>query len=197
MLIRTIGITKAGTVKSARGSKEFTMRKCLITVDYQVDFVNGSLGFDGAEKLENVIAEKIEKYRAEGADIIFTLDTHQCDYLTTFEGRILPIEHCIEYTKGHELYGKIKSMVQPNDKVFKKCTYGSEALFDYLRKCDYKEIELCGLVSNICVISNAVLARTALPNARLTVDSNATASNDDGLNTAALNVMRGLGTTVI
>lgn len=51
------------------------MRKCLITVDYQVDFVNGSLGFDGAEKLENVIAEKIEKYRAEGADIIFTLDT--------------------------------------------------------------------------------------------------------------------------
>ena len=115
------------------------MRKCLITVDYQVDFVNGSLGFDGAEKLENVIAEKIEKYRAEGADIIFTLDTHHCDYLTTFEGRILPIEHCIEYTKGHELYGKIKSMVQPNDKVFKKCTYGSEALFDYLRKCDYEE----------------------------------------------------------
>ena len=74
------------------------MKKCLITVDYQVDFVNGSLGFDGAEKLENVIAGKIEKYRAEGADIIFTLDTHQCDYLTTFEGRILPIEHCIEYT---------------------------------------------------------------------------------------------------
>ena len=109
----------------------------------------------------------------------------------------MPIEHCIEYTKGHELYGKIKSMVQPNDKVFKKCTYGSEALFDYLRKCDYKEIELCGLVSNICVISNAVLARTALPNARLTVDSNATASNDDSLNTAALNVMRGLGITVI
>ena len=173
------------------------MKKCLITVDYQVDFVNGSLGFDGAEKLENAIAEKIEKYRAEGADVIFTIDTHHCDYLTTFEGRILPIEHCIEYTKGHELYGKIKSMVQPNDKVFKKCTYGSEALFDYLRKCDYKEIELCGLVSNICVISNAVLARTALPNARLTVDSNATASNDDGLNTAALNVMRGLGITVI
>lgn len=173
------------------------MRKCLITVDYQVDFVNGSLGFDGAEKLENAIAEKIEKYRAEGADVIFTLDTHQSDYLKTFEGRILPIEHCIEYTKGHELYGKIKSMVQPNDKVFKKCTYGSEALFDYLRKCDYKEIELCGLVSNICVISNAVLARTALPNARLTVDSNATASSDNGLNTAALNVMRGLGITVI
>ena len=68
--------------------------------------------------------------------------------------------------------------------MFKKCTYGSEALFDYLRKCDYKEIELCGLVSNICVISNAVLARPAVPNARLTVDSNATASNDNGLNTA-------------
>lgn len=64
------------------------MKKCLITVDYQVDFVNGSLGFDGAEKLENAIAEKIEKYRAEGADVIFTLDTHHCDYLTTFEGRI-------------------------------------------------------------------------------------------------------------
>lgn len=173
------------------------MKKCLIVVDYQVDFVNGTLGFDGAEKLENTIARKISEYRAEDADVIFTLDTHQSDYLKTFEGKILPIEHCIEYTKGHELYGEIKSMVQTNDKVFKKCTYGSEALFDYLRKCDYKEIELCGLVSNICVISNAVLARTALPNARLTVDSNATASNDDGLNTAALNVMRGLGITVI
>ena len=173
------------------------MKKCLIVVDYQVDFVNGSLGFDGAEKIEDVIAEKIIKYREDVADVIFTLDTHQSDYMKTFEGKILPIEHCIEYTKGHELYGKIKSMVQPNDKVFKKCTYGSEALFDYLRKCDYEEIELCGLVSNICVISNAVLARTALPNAKLTVDSNATASDNDSLNTAALNIMRGLGISII
>ena len=173
------------------------MKKCLIVVDYQVDFVNGTLGFDGAERLENTIARKISEYRAEGADVIFTLDTHQSDYLKTFEGKILPIEHCIEYTKGHELYGEIKSMVQTNDKIFKKCTYGSEGLFDYLRKCDYKENELCGLVSNICVISNAVLARTALPNAQLIVDSNATASNDELLNTSALNVMRGLGIRVI
>ena len=69
------------------------MKKCLIVVDYQVDFVNGTLGFDGAERLENTIARKISEYRAEGADVIFTLDTHQSDYLKTFEGKILPIEH--------------------------------------------------------------------------------------------------------
>lgn len=173
------------------------MKKCLIVVDYQVDFVNGSLGFDGAEKLEPIIAEKIKKYRTEGADIIFTLDTHYNDYLSTFEGKILPIEHCIEYTEGHNLYGKIKSLMQSDDKVFKKCTYGSEGLFDYLRKSDYEQIELCGLVSNICVISNAVLARTALPNAQLIVDKSATASNDENLNNCAINVMSGLGISII
>lgn len=173
------------------------MKKCLIVVDYQVDFVTGSLGFEKAKELEPIIADKIEKYRAEGAEIIFTLDTHQPDYLSTLEGINLPIEHCIEYTKGHELYGRIKSMVQTNDKIFKKCTYGSEGLFDYLRKSSFEEIELCGLVSNICVLSNAVLAKTALPEAKITVDSSATSSIDPSLHKSALDVMIGLGIKVI
>lgn len=173
------------------------MKKCLIVVDYQVDFVTGSLGFERAKELEPIIADKIEKYREEGAELIFTLDTHRPDYLATLEGRILPIEHCIEYTKGHELYGRIKSMVQKNDKIFKKCTYGSEGLFDYLRKSSFEEIELCGLVSNICVLSNAVLAKTALPEARLIVDSKATDSNDENLHTSALDIMCGLGIDII
>lgn len=173
------------------------MKKCLIVVDYQVDFVTGTLGFEGAKALEPIISEKIEANRADGADIIFTLDTHQSDYLKTFEGRVLPVEHCIEYTEGHRLYGKIENAVKQGDKIFKKCTYGSEALFDYLRRSDYKQIELCGLVSNICVLSNAVLAKAALPEAEIIVDSSATASNDPNLNSSALAVMRGLGFSVL
>ncbi len=173
------------------------MKKCLIVVDYQVDFVTGSLGFENAKDIEPIIADKIEEYRAEGADVIFTLDTHQCDYLTTFEGKILPMEHCIEYTKGHELYGKIKHMVQKEDKIFKKCTYGSEALFDYLRKSDYDEIELCGLVTDICVLTNAVLARTALPESKIIVDKKSTATENDSSFYTALNAMSGLGIIIV
>ena len=168
------------------------MRRCLIVVDYQNDFVSGSLGFEKARGLEKNIASKIDKYRKNGDEIIFTLDTHGEDYLKTREGRFLPVEHCIKGTDGHCLYGEVADQADEKDLYFEKSTYGSDALYEYLKKNEYKSIELCGVVSNICVISNAVLAKTAQPETEIYVDALCTASNDDSLNFAALSVMDSL-----
>lgn len=168
------------------------MKKCLIVVDYQVDFVTGSLGFEGAKNLDNIIAEKIDEYHKNGDTVIFTLDTHQPDYLTTFEGVHLPVEHCIENADGHDIYGTVAHKRLPQDLCFNKPTFGSAKLFDYLRNNHFDSIELCGVVSNICVISNAVLAKTAQPETEIIVDSRAVASNDDLLNESALSVMKSL-----
>lgn len=165
------------------------MKKLLIVVDYQNDFVSGALGFAGAETLEKGILEKIRKY--ENDEIVYTLDTHSDDYLKTQEGRNLPVEHCIKGTRGFELYGELGDALR-GKRVFEKPTFGSGELYEYLKGKDYSVIELCGLVSNICVISNAVLAKTACPEAEIVINSKLTASFDEGLNEAAMAVMRGL-----
>lgn len=168
------------------------MKNALVVVDYQKDFVDGSLGFSGAEKLDSGIAALIEARRSEGYDIIFTLDTHSENYLSTAEGRALPIPHCIEGSDGHALYGQTAKSVQPGDRLLTKPTFGSDKLFFLLREEAYQKIELVGLVSNICVISNAVIAKTACPEAEITVRSGLTGSSNPELNQAALDVLRGL-----
>ncbi len=173
------------------------MKKLLIVVDYQKDFVDGSLGFDKAKEIENNIAEKINNYRNNGDEIIFTYDTHFENYLNTYEGKHLPIPHCIKDTDGHKLYGKIEQLKNDNDKCFYKNTFGSKDLFLYLLENNYSLIELCGVVTNICVISNAILAKTALPEIDIIVDKNCVASNDEKLNQSALEVMKSLHITVI
>ncbi|GHU40554.1 amidase [Clostridia bacterium] len=167
-------------------------KRCLIVVDYQNDFVSGSLGFPGADGLENRIIEKIMQYRENGDDILFTLDTHEEDYLTTQEGKNLPVIHCIKGSLGHRLYGKIEVLRKDTDKCFEKPTFGSDRLYEYLKNTPYVSIELVGLVSNICVLSNAVLAKTAQPETPILVDSQATASHDEKLHEAAMAVLKGL-----
>ena len=90
----------------------------LIVVDYQNDFVDGALGFEGAELLDKPIAEKISEYRAAGDVVAFTYDTHHRDYMQTQEGRNLPIPHCIEGTEGHKLYGETALMARDIDEVY-------------------------------------------------------------------------------
>lgn len=168
------------------------MKKCLIVVDYQNDFVSGSLGFPEAVELEQHIARKIEQYRTDGDEVVFTFDTHGKDYMNTQEGRNLPIAHCLQDTDGHKLYGKVADLLRESDKQFIKYTFGSDALYRYLKKEQFQSIELVGVVSNICVISNAVLAKTAQPETPILVDAKCTASNDSRLNQAALEVMASL-----
>ena len=173
------------------------MRKCLIVVDYQNDFVSGTLGFPGAVELESNIAAKIENYRKNGDEVIFTFDTHGENYMDTLEGRLLPVAHCLSGTEGHNLYGKIAGMVFDSDKQFIKHTFGSDALFHYLSKNVFESIELVGLVSNICVLANAVLAKTAQHETPVMVDARCTAGADARLHQAALEVMSGLHIEVL
>lgn len=173
------------------------MKKALIVVDYQKDFVNGSLGFPKAETLDKAIAAKIREYRSSGGDVIVTLDTHAENYLETQEGKNLPVVHCVRGTKGWSLFGETARQIRETDRKFEKGTFGSLALAEYLREQCYEQVELVGVVSNICVISNAVLAKAALPESLIIVDAACTASNDDSMNEKALDVMEGLQIMVV
>lgn len=165
------------------------MKKCLVVVDYQNDFVSGSLGFEKAKELDSEIANLIEKYHNNSDDVVFTLDTHYNDYMNTIEGKSLPVPHCIKGTIGHNLYGEVSHSVKESDLLFEKNTFGSDKLFEYLKNNRYSSIELVGVVTNICVISNAVIAKTAQPETEIIVNKNLVASNDDKLNDEALSVM--------
>lgn len=173
------------------------MKKLLVVVDYQNDFVNGSLGFDGAELLDNPIAEKIKKYHSEGQDVIFTKDTHGPAYMDSQEGKKLPIIHCKNGTEGWELFGETAKQVKENDMVICKHTFGSLDLAMVAMERGYDEIELVGLVSNICVITNAILLKTAQPEAEIIVDAACTDSANKKLNEETFDVLEGLQIKVI
>ena len=174
------------------------MKQLLLVVDYQKDFVDGALGFPGAEKLDGPIAAKIAAYHAAGDDVAFTLDTHQENYLHTQEGRKLPVPHCLMNTDGWQLYGETgKSMDKSRDMVVCKPTFPSLWLGNWLKEQCYDRIELVGLVSYMCVLSNAVVAKAALPEAELAVDAACTAGPDPRLHQNALELMETLQITVV
>ncbi len=172
-------------------------KQLLLVVDYQNDFVDGSLGFPGAVAIEAAIVEKIRTYRARGDMVAFTYDTHAQTYLESLEGRNLPVTHCVAGTPGWELYGKVANLRLPEDKVFHKPGFGSAELLDWLRTRPFAGIELCGVVTNICVLSNAVIAKTAQPETPITVDAQCVAGNDPALHEASLDVMGGIQVQVL
>lgn len=173
------------------------MKRALVVVDYQNDFVTGSLGFERAALLRPVIVDKIEKALDCGTHIIFTMDTHGDDYLETAEGRGLPVKHCIKGSWGWELDEGVLPYRNRGKKVIEKPTFGSVELGEYLANQRYDEVELCGVVSSICVLSNAVIAKASLPEAHIIVDSKATDdANVDGKN-AALVCLRSIMVDVL
>ena len=172
------------------------MKRLLIVVDYQNDFVDGVLGFKRAQEIENNIINKINKYQENNDEIIFTLDTHYEDYMSTVEGENLPIPHCIKGSKGHEIYGKVKEL-SSNYPLIEKETFGSKDLIKYIENKEYSEIELIGVVTNICVISNAVLVKAIHPNTKISVDASCSASNDEVMEAKALDVLENLHIKVI
>lgn len=159
--------------------KHHTSKKLLVIVDYQKDFVDGALALDGAKELEDVIVAKIEEYKKAGQDFMFTKDTHYTNYLNTREGRHIPVEHCIIDTEGHGLYGKVAKYEKDAKKVFEKTSFGSLELAKYISRSDYEEVEFCGVVSNICVLSNIIMTQTLNEKAEIKVDLKATKGMDD------------------
>ncbi len=173
------------------------MKKALLIIDYQNDFISGSLGFPEAERLAIGIRDKILQYRKEGWRILFTVDTHDASYLKTKEGQNLPIEHCIKGTDGHALHPLVKAVQKEDDLVFEKPTFGSMELAKYLEREAFEEIEIVGLVTNICVLSNAVLAKAACPEARIRVNKALCDSYDRTLHEDTLRVLSGIHIDVI
>lgn len=165
------------------------MKKCLVIVDVQNDFVSGTLGFDGADRVVEVIVEKLKHHQG---DVVFTRDTHHEDYLNTQEGTRLPIEHCFENTEGWQLDARLLPFVGAETVVFNKPSFGSLELIPYFQEHQYDCVEIAGLVSNICVISTAVLVKTADPEVRIVVDRQATDSFDASLNEKTFAVLEGL-----
>lgn len=172
------------------------MKNILVVVDFQNDFVDGSLGFAGAELLDEEISRKIMSFRDQGDLVVFTLDTHEEGYLSTQEGRNLPVPHCIRGSNGHAIYGKTGILARDGI-FFEKNTFGSQKLFAFLQEEKFSSVTLVGLVSNICVLTNAVLAKTALPEAQIIVDASCTKSHDEHLHEEALDVLAGLQISVI
>ena len=164
--------------------------KALIVVDYQNDFLDGSLAFPEAKSIESKIAEKISKAESEGSEIIFLKDCHSEHYLDTQEGRKLPIVHCTT-ERGRDIYGSIKEM-SIGHKIIEKDSFGSKELLLYLEEKGYSELEFCGIMSDICVITNVIVAKTALPEAEISVDSCAIATNSAKKHEAAIEVMKSI-----
>lgn len=147
------------------------MRKLLIVIDMQKDFTYGALRNEDAIAVIQKVKEKVEKFKGE---VIFTLDTHGDDYMHTQEGRKLPVPHCIKGSEGHELVDELKPYAE-NRLVLEKETFGSVKLCEILKEMNasdpLEEITLIGVCTDICVISNAMIAKAALPEVTVKVDS--------------------------
>ena len=172
---------------------------CLFVIDYQKDFVDGALGFPGAEKLDAAIAARVREY-GKGR-VWFTRDTPFPDYLNTREGLHRPAIHCVKGSDGWQNYGETAKALEEVEAVgIDKLTFGMDvadpAILALLPK-EADRIELCGLVSNICVVSNAVTLQSRYPAAQLVVDARLTASFDPALHEKTLDVLAGLQVEVL
>lgn len=176
------------------------MGKLLVVIDYQNDFVSGALGFKKAEELENGIYKKVNEYLKSGDKVLFTYDTHYDNYLETREGKNLPVIHCILGSLGHELYGKLKDFKERENTIhLNKEAFGISPENMIKLREELKEvesIELLGIVSNICLISNVVTFQSTFINSNIKVSGELSASFDEELHTKALDVIESLGVEV-
>ena len=167
------------------------MKKILILIDIQKDFVDGALGTKEALAM---IPAAVEKIRSFDGDIFVTFDTHYDDYMQTAEGKKLPVPHCIKGTPGHALNADISAAL--NGKSYtavEKNTFGSVELPDLIQKAANGEafsIEIIGLCTDICVISNALILKAHFPEAPIAVDAACCAGVNPELHKAALATMK-------
>ena len=171
--------------------------KYLVVVDMQNDFITGSLG---TKEAEAILPRVIEKVKGFDGMVIYTKDTHQADYLITQEGKNLPVEHCLEGTWGWELAGELE-LLSKGKLIFNKPTFGSVELAKYLTEENEKEtieaIELCGLCTDICVISNAFVIKANLTEVPVVVDASCCAGVTPESHLNALSAMKMCQVTVV
>ena len=166
------------------------MRKILVVIDMQNDFIDAALGTKEAVASVDAVKEKIRSYPV--VDVIATMDTHGEDYLQTQEGRNLPVVHCVKGTEGWKIRPEIAALLD-GAKIYEKPTFGSTALAEDLKALSVKEeieVELIGLCTDICVVSNALLLKAFMPEVKITVDAACCAGVTPEKHLAALETMR-------
>ncbi len=195
------------------------MKKVLIVVDMQKDFITGALGTPEARAIVPNVVKKVMQYEneyeecADGGNIIFTFDTHDLNYPNTLEGKVLPVPHCLGHTIGHDLIPELEELlycsdgpIHPLEEIDKK-TFGYEYWKTIIDKIIFSnhiyqqdeglEIELCGVCTDICVISNALALRMFYPDMKITVDASCCAGVTPEKHAAALEVMKSCQIDVI
>ncbi len=166
------------------------MRKLLIVIDMQNDFIDGALGSEEAVAIVGKVKEKIRAYPPQ--DVIATMDTHDEHYLETQEGANLPVPHCIKGTDGWKIRPDIAELLT-EAKVYEKPTFGSVALAEDLKalaQSEELELELIGLCTDICVVSNALLLKAVMPEVKISLDAACCAGVTPASHQAALETMR-------
>ena len=184
------------------------MKKVLVVVDMQNDFITGVLGTEEAKAITPNVAQYIRDHADKDTVLLFTRDTHDADYLNTQEGKKLPIPHCLKDTYGWELAPEMEEVIYDtrdkysdfdtyfpyvSDHIIDKPTFGSIDLQNLLyvldEEDDVKEITLLGVCTDICVISNAMLAKATLPEATVKVVADCCAGVSPERHNAALEAM--------
>lgn len=175
--------------------------RVLLVIDMQNDFVTGALGNREAAEIIPAIAEKVREHVTKGIPVFFTRDTHDENYMDTQEGRFLPVTHCEMGTDGWQIVPGLETFVQDHQggNVFNKPTFGSTYLPAWIHeKLDGspKTIELCGVCTDICVISNAMILKAAFPETEIVVYRDLCAGVTPASHETALEAMKACQITV-
>lgn len=164
--------------------------RVLICIDCQVDFITGVLGSAAADAAVPKVRALIDEFMQNGEKIIFTMDTHYPNYLNSYEGKKLPVEHCIYSTKGWELDNRIDvTHFYENMLLIQKPTFGYMGWYN----CDldqYDEIVICGFCSSICCMANTQIIHALYPETRITFVENASAGLSEEDHNAAITIMK-------
>ncbi|MDR0826049.1 MAG: cysteine hydrolase [Mycoplasmataceae bacterium] len=171
------------------------MNKLLVVVDYQNDFIDGALGFKQAKAIASSIVKKVQTAIKDKNDIVFTMDTHDQNYLKTIEGKSLKIKHAIQNTHGWQLHKSLLPYVKYGTVIIKN-SYGADELVDYLRKYSYKQIEFIGVVTSMCVLSNVVIARAIQPEAQIIVNRKLVADSNKQLSDATFKILKNINVVI-
>lgn len=159
------------------------MKRTLIVIDMQNDFIDGALGTKQAVSIVPAVCKKIKEYKARGDEIIFTRDTHGENYLETNEGKSLPVVHCVKGTHGWNI---ADGLCFEGAKIIDKPSFGYTGWGNF----DFEEVELVGLCTDICVVSNALIIKATFPEIKVSVDPSCCAGVTPKTHEAALETMR-------
>lgn len=162
------------------------MKQAVVVIDMQHDFIDGSLANSYAQAIIEPMVQYLSSCKENGTDIFFTKDTHN-DYLNSYEGKLLPIEHCIENTHGWDIVEPLLPFTNDHN-VICKPTFGCLDLGDYLK--DYDRVILIGTCTDICVISNAMILKAALPNTDIVIKEDLCAGLSKQAHDTALTAMK-------